>query len=593
MRTKFHLHNIKGVIANGKMYIPLVLFTMNKGEYKEMLTHIKKYCVFHVPYMNREKQMVTKIEKQFQLTEINIDNVSTKVVELPLFWTEFDDRLIPMEDFVLDEDENENENGQETNEAESLTCSYGDIEDEIEEIKPHILDWKINTIGFSKKFKLHLLIKFIDYRITGSPFLFSKMTRLGIEIQTIEGRQFQEQLTNPAYNLYPNQVIIYDKIINSLDMTKGATAVVQTANGKTVIGFHVIANRKVKTLVVVHMRDLGDMWYVCGKNIFMNKLKIGIYSKHMKIDDYDIIIATIQTVIRKPASLFNQSIGLLIVDEAHHIGAIYLQKVLQKVNCQTLALTATPERIDGKTNSVYWGIGNCCYYENAIFDIPATLIEYEISVPKSLCSKWVAKYSDFDIGVHLMNDLTRNQIICDLCCSDRFKNKHILIFVHRVEHATKLAALIPGAQSYVGENKPKPSTCKLKEGQDPPIYYELPFARVVVATYAAFSEGKNNPEFEVVVIASQKPRQIQPLGRGVRKSKIIVDKHVTIIEIIDTIFYKMKRKYNRAKKYIIKSFKNLSIETIEVTNKDPSYLLKTDPYIKSIQSFEQSLMTYF
>jgi len=560
-------------IVNGRYFIPLKYFTQDKNKNKPLLDFIKINCCFHIPYMNRAHEFKTKIEKQYLLTSLVINGQNIKCISLPLFWKDFDWTTIPIEDRDIQGDSLDLD---ECEEADNI------IENELGNIK-----------DFVSKYKLPQLV---DTRIKGDPIL-------NLDRHLIKPSLTENQLN---YDLFPNQQIIYDCIQSQMNKTQSATAVVQTGNGKTIIGLHCI---KVKTLIICHMKSICDVWFTSANNFFNHsqtplshseRVKVGFYTRDMDISKYDIIISTFQRVLTQPCEVFNKSIGLLIIDEAHHIGANLLRKVIEKVNCKSLALTATPDRLDGKTNFVYWGVGPCCYYEVAKFDIPTTLHNIHITIPPGKVHKSVPKLTEHDMLNHLKNDITRNNFIASKVSSLEFVNKQILIFVERAEHAEILSALIAGSQTYIGANKP-PTKSYVPKGKkrlkldsesehvdivSSDIYIEQPFARIVIATYHAFGEGKNNPEFQVVLFASPRPRLIQPVGRAVRKSKLIVNKTVDVFLLIDHVFPSCERKFAKASKYFPKSFTNLTISQESWINTDLTYSLN---YLKreTVQSIEQ------
>lgn len=127
------------------------------------------------------------------------------------------------------------------------------------------------------------------------------------------------------------------------------TLVLPTGTGKTVCGLYLAGKLKQRALVVVNKDDLVDGWTKDAKLCYGN-IEVGLVKgKVFKIGE-QITITTIQTLSRlgdkKLEQLF-ENISMLIIDEAHHVGA-NTYKVLNSFPAKyRLGLTATKIRNDG------------------------------------------------------------------------------------------------------------------------------------------------------------------------------------------------------------------------------------------------------
>lgn len=129
--------------------------------------------------------------------------------------------------------------------------------------------------------------------------------------------------------------------------------------GKTFCALYIAHQLKRKTIVFVHREHLLDGWKA-DINRFMPGTRIGII-KGPKVDvkDKDIVIAMIQSVVRKPydENVF-KGFGFAIVDEAHHICAHSFCTIFDKIGAKNvLGLSATPQRSDGLNNLLNWLLG--------------------------------------------------------------------------------------------------------------------------------------------------------------------------------------------------------------------------------------------
>ena len=124
--------------------------------------------------------------------------------------------------------------------------------------------------------------------------------------------------------------------------------------GKTVIGLFIAAKLKMKTIILVHKETLKDQWIERIKQ-FVSGVKIGEIQSNRFIDG-DIIVGMIQTIASRDFNI--NDIGLLIVDECHHIASRVFSKCLYKIGANyTIGLSATPDRKDGLTSIIHWYLG--------------------------------------------------------------------------------------------------------------------------------------------------------------------------------------------------------------------------------------------
>jgi len=86
---------------------------------------------------------------------------------------------------------------------------------------------------------------------------------------------------------------------------------------------------------------------------------IGVVQQNKKEVDCDFVIAMLQSLSLKEYSFSDfESIGTLIVDEAHHICAkVFSQSLFKMCPRHIYGLSATPERKDGLTKVLHWFMG--------------------------------------------------------------------------------------------------------------------------------------------------------------------------------------------------------------------------------------------
>ena len=122
----------------------------------------------------------------------------------------------------------------------------------------------------------------------------------------------------------------------------------QTGGGKTVCGLWIASQLKLPTIILVHNTFLKDQWISRIKD-FLPNARIGqIQGDIIDINEKDIIVCMLQSISLKeyPQETFTK-IGLIIVDECHHIASEAFSKSLPKLTSKyMLGLSATPERKD-------------------------------------------------------------------------------------------------------------------------------------------------------------------------------------------------------------------------------------------------------
>lgn len=92
---------------------------------------------------------------------------------------------------------------------------------------------------------------------------------------------------------------------------------------------------------------------------------------------YQGVYARQQELIKSNTQAFGLlSAHLLILDEAHHAPALTVAQALKFVDVNyTLAITATPERSDNLTDSLYWMMGQVAYRRECLYEMPTTYVQ--------------------------------------------------------------------------------------------------------------------------------------------------------------------------------------------------------------------------
>jgi superfamily II DNA or RNA helicase len=151
--------------------------------------------------------------------------------------------------------------------------------------------------------------------------------------------------------------------------------------GKTSASLYIISMLKKKTLVIVHKEFLMNQWIERIQQ-FLPTARIGkIQGQLIDIDDKDIVIAMLQSLVLKdyPQEIFS-TFGLTIIDEVHHISSQTFSNALFKVVTKNmLGLSATMDRKDGTTKVFKMFLGEVIYkaVKKSEHDVEVRAITYK------------------------------------------------------------------------------------------------------------------------------------------------------------------------------------------------------------------------
>ncbi len=388
-------------------------------------------------------------------------------------------------------------------------------------------------------------------RPPGQAFLdeIERFGRLGLRVETAEPRDLLGLMAiTPEYppsrrNLHDYQREAARLLRDSLVDTGRGQIVLATGLGKTVVMAEVVADllrsglvANGRVLVVAHTKELISQLH----RSFWHQLPKWVRTEHFngieqpKLWD-GVIFATIQSVASNLDLI--PPIGLLVIDEAHHVGATTFQTVLDGLRPPMVAgATATPWRGDG-------------------FDINTTLgppvIQYGIAdgLSRGFLAEVDYRLCADNIDWSMVQGLSRHQYSLSQLnrrlilpirdeqatrmireCFDKEGRRSGIVFCPSVVHAREMAAMLRryGFRSEAVTNETDP-----REG-------DLLMARFrageldLLASVDLFNEGVDVTDVDLIVfMRATHSRRIfvQQLGRGLRtshgKDKVIVLDFVT------------------------------------------------------------------
>jgi superfamily II DNA or RNA helicase len=261
---------------------------------------------------------------------------------------------------------------------------------------------------------------------------------------------------------------------------------------------------------VVHKEFLANQWVEKIKE-FCPGATIGRVQGDVFDIEKDFVIAMIQTMcMREFDKNAFDSIGLLVVDEAHHIGAPAFSQFMFKICPKwTLGLTATPERKDGLTRLLYWFLGPEFFRIERTHQRTTQVVPLKYSCEAFKEAPPVTRFGKLNMAgmINIVAELEdRNALIVNTVNEALGNNRRVLVLSDRRDHCFMLQNMLGSkAKLYVGGMKEE----DLAESAKAPV---------VVATFQLAHEGLDIPVLDTVVLATPKSDIKQSIGRIMRET---------------------------------------------------------------------------
>jgi superfamily II DNA or RNA helicase len=373
----------------------------------------------------------------------------------------------------------------------------------------------------------------------------------------------------------------------------------QTGGGKTVCALYIASQLRLPALILVHSTFLRDQW-VERIRAFLPNARIGTWNEDATVDTMikDFVIRTypdgnikykakdtpnfkliknlkpteleqisgiletfptVESILQKIPEYTSQrditvgmlqgimrdnvkaksfeNIGLVIVDECHHIASESFSQTIPKLTSKyMLGLSATPERKDKLMHVINWFLGPILYQSNADDKIDAGVrVEYvEFETDDESFNEIVYNKAGVMSTVSMINKVVefeaRNKLIIELI-EDIYSepDRNVLVLTDRVEHTKKILSMLP-------EHTQK-ETGILSSGMKPGVRDEFCASkRILISTYQLCSEGFDVPTLNTLIMATSRPSVEQIVGRILRTDKTKRTISPLIIDIVDSAF---------------------------------------------------------
>lgn len=313
------------------------------------------------------------------------------------------------------------------------------------------------------------------------------------------------------------------------DPTKmGGIISLQCGGGKTVLGLYLSSIFKKRTLIVCHKEFLMNQWRERIQQ-FLPHAKVGLI-KQSKVDveGKDIVVGSLQSIaMREYDSTIFKSFGMVVFDEAHHLGAEVFSRAMAKITVPvTLGLSATLNRKDGLRKVFEWYLGKPVFKNAKREDKQLIIHAYPYYDPHPSYGRELQMFNGKPNVAGMITAICsyppRNMMILDILqqvLQDE-PGRKTLILSDRRAHLTELERLIKlrklgSVGYYVGGMK----EAQLKESES---------KDVILATFSMACEGMDIPVLNTLILASPISAIEQPIGR-VQRQKPHERTHVPLV----------------------------------------------------------------
>lgn len=281
--------------------------------------------------------------------------------------------------------------------------------------------------------------------------------------------------------------------------------------GKTTVSLAIACKLGYRTMIVVHKQFLADQWRERIRE-FCPGATIGVVQQDRKEVECDFIIAMLQSLSLKEYTFSDfESVGTLIVDEAHHVCAkVFSQSLFKLCPRHVFGLSATPERKDGLTKVLHWFMGPTFFSVErknqehvdvfpVVFDSPTYM-----HPPPSMKN---GKISMPTMITQLVEHRERNMMLVELVKKASGGTRQLLVLSDRRHHCELLHNCFPKTSGlYMGGMKES----ELRASSE---------KKIIFATFSQAHEGLDIPSLDTVILASPKSDITQSIGRIMRETR--------------------------------------------------------------------------
>lgn len=276
--------------------------------------------------------------------------------------------------------------------------------------------------------------------------------------------------------------------------------------GKTLLAIALAIRLRTKVAVAVNKEFLASQW-IDRVQTFTRNLSVGrVQGDKCVVADFTVVMLQTISSGRYPPETF-KNIGLLIVDEVHHLPARTFSQVAKYFTAKmTLGLSATLKRGDGNERCVFWQLGPLITTVQREVTSSAVQMKVSVKIVRGVKSFEPTRSGRLDrvrLITLLVDNADRNEIINDNLKMAIDEGYNVLVISERIDQLKQLTALLgrdgtyPRPLEYVGER-----TQKRRKERDSGL---LESPRVVMTTKQMAAEAFDWKDCTAVLLATPVP----------------------------------------------------------------------------------------
>ena len=341
-----------------------------------------------------------------------------------------------------------------------------------------------------------------------------KDNSFNIEIKDCRKQPETNYANYRIFNKFP-ELRYYQKeaIAKALEQKRGVLEMA-TGSGKSVVIYNLIKEFGVKKVLILvpNLSILSQMHkQLCH---FFSPKKVSICGGGKKDISKDIVLGTPQSILPFTKEL-NETVNLLLIDEAHHSSAETIRTINQELEnvFYRFYFSGTAFRNGEDELELIGAIGEKIYE----YDTKKAIADGFLTSPIFLVYDLKHQFEDFETWAEELDVLIKNEAynlrVAEIV--NNIKDKKILVFVERVVHGKILSEMIPGSIFIHGQSGRKYNDDALQN-------FALKGPGCLVATSKLLGEGVDIPSAEIAVLAScgkARSNVIQMIGRFLRKAE--------------------------------------------------------------------------
>ena len=333
------------------------------------------------------------------------------------------------------------------------------------------------------------------------------------------GRPARFSFDNSMVMLRDLQKEAIEKIVMRLSKAtilqpRGAVLQLPCGYGKTRCASFIMQRLGVVTLVLVSNKQLAVQFERALHEISVDVTTATLPKPSKPLPDVSVIFGTLQSIYsRRYSAEYLAPIGLVVIDEAHHIAApTFAQAMCTLPVARVLALTATPERSDGKENLIYYLAGDTAYKalrpKNEKLSIHIREYKEYAQGSRIFNKQYESLCERMQLVVRLSQIDSRNNIIVNALIFFLKQDRNILVLAKLVAHLHELARIFSERHT---------DTFGFFTGEEPQAVRDTSAkCKVIFATFDMAKEGLDIPRLDTLFLASPAESLTQCVGRILR-----------------------------------------------------------------------------